>query len=79
MSKYSEAQLSRVLKSHSKWLEGGGVLVKGQCLNLTYENLSGANLIGANLKSANLSGANLEGANLSGANLEGAALTCSED
>jgi uncharacterized protein YjbI with pentapeptide repeats len=64
MSEFSAAELSRVLKRHSKWLAGGGILVKGHCLNLWGTDLRFADLSSANLKSAILHSADLRFADL---------------
>jgi hypothetical protein len=57
--------IEKILKEHSKWLNGKG----GKKADLTGANLTEAELIDANLRRADLTGADLTGANLTGANL----------
>jgi hypothetical protein len=72
-----QADLDKILKDHSLWLESDereGKRANLRGANLCLANLSKANLNEANLRDADLYGANLSYADLSGAYLSGANL-----
>ena len=76
MKKYTQEELTEILRKHKLWLqhETEGERADLYSADLRYADLSSANLSSADLSAADLSSANLRSANLSAADLRSANL-----
>jgi hypothetical protein len=72
MKKYTQSEISKILKNHKLWVES--YQEKGKRADLQGADLQGADLRGANLQWADLQGADLRGTNLQRADLQRANL-----